>query len=199
MMSHALVLNRNFLAVHIAHWSKALSMVYQGHAEVVDEDLATYDFESWTELSALLAEHPAGFVRTPTLRIAVPEVIRLTRYDRLPQREVVFTRRNLYEHYRYRCCYCGRTFRTQELNLDHVIPRSKGGASDWSNVVTACIACNTRKGDRLPDEAGMRLLAVPSKPKWHGMRSLLLSCPMPIRQSWQKLIDRVYWDGELQD
>ncbi|MBI3547621.1 MAG: HNH endonuclease [Elusimicrobia bacterium] len=196
-MSHALVLNRNFYAVHIADWRKALSMVYQGHAEVVDEDLVTYDFASWAELSAVMSEHPAGFVHSPSLRIAVPEIIRLTRYDRMPQREVVFTRRNLYEHYRHRCCYCGGRFRTSELNLDHVVPRSRGGDSSWDNVVTACIPCNTKKGNRLPKEAGMNLLVSPTKPNWGGMRSLVLSSPIPIRASWQKLIDRAYWDAEI--
>ena len=195
-MTHALVLNRNFYAVHIADWRKAVSMVYQGHAEVVDDELATYDFDSWTELSKMMAEHPAGFVHTTSLRIAVPEVIRLTRYDRLPRLEVTFTRHNIYEHYRYRCCYCGRRFATRELNLDHVVPRSRGGMSDWDNIVTACLPCNTRKANRLPEEAGMRPLVKPSKPKWGGTRQLV-TCRIPMRESWQKLIDRVYWEGEL--
>ncbi len=197
-MTHTLVLNRNFYAVHIADWRKAVSMVYQGHAEVVDDEMATYDFGSWTELSALMAEHPAGFVHSTSLRIAVPEVIRLTRYDRLPRREAAFTRHNIYEHYRYRCCYCGGRFPTRELNLEHVVPRSRGGLTNWDNIVTACIPCNGRKADRLPKEAGMRLLVKPSKPHWGGARPFTAR-PIPMRESWQKLIDRVYWEGELED
>lgn len=196
-MSHALVLNRRFYAVQIAGWRRAVSMVYQGHAEVVDSDLATYDFDSWAELSALMESHPAGFVRTPTLRIALPEVIRLTRYDRLPRRDVAFTRRNVYEHYRWRCCYCGVRFGSDELNLDHVVPRSRGGGSTWDNVVTACVPCNTRKGDRLPEEAGMRLRVVPTQPRWSPARAIVASSPAPLRESWQRLIDRAYWNGEL--
>lgn len=198
-MTHTLVLNRSFYAVHIADWRRAMTLVYQGHAEVVDEDLATYDFESWSELSKLMREHPAGFVHTPSLRIAVPEVVRLTRYDTLPRREAKFSRRNIYAHYGHKCCYCGRKFRTPELNLDHVVPRTQGGRTSWGNIVTACLPCNTKKGGRRPEQAGMRLLVRPSKPKWGGLKGLLLERPVPIRLSWQKLIDRVYWDSELED
>lgn len=197
-MTHALVLNRNFYAVHIADWRQAISMVYQGHAEVVDDGMATYDFDSWTELSSMMEAHPAGFVHTTSLRIAVPEVIRLTRYDRLPRREVAFTRHNIYEHYRYRCCYCGGRFSTRELNLDHVVPKSRGGPTNWENIVTACLPCNGRKANRLPKEAGMRLLAGPTRPKWGGGRHITAR-RIPMRESWQKLIDRVYWEGELKD
>lgn len=197
-MTHTLVLNRNFCAVHIADWRKAVSMVYQGHAEVVDGEMATHDFDSWTELSSLMAAAPSGFAHAVSLRIAVPEVIRLTRYDRLPRREAAFTRHNIYEHYRYRCCYCGGRFGTRELNLDHVLPKSRGGLTNWDNIVTACLPCNGRKANRLPKEAGMRLLVRPSPPKWGGVRSVA-ACRIPMRESWQKLIDVAYWEKELRD
>lgn len=190
-------MNRSFHAVHIADWRKAVSMVYQGHAEVVDEDLASYDFSTWAELSALMEESPAGFVHSSSLRFAIPEIIRLTRYDRLPRRDVAFTRHNIYEHYRYRCCYCGGRFTSAELNLDHVVPRSRGGTANWENIVTACIPCNTRKANCLPQEAGMRLLVRPAKPEWGAVRNLITHAPVRIRQSWQKLIDKAYWDSEL--
>lgn len=198
-MSHTLVLNRNYYAVHIADWRKAVSMVYQGHAEVVDEDLVGYDFGSWAELSSLMAEHPSGFVCSATLKFAIPDIIRLTRYDRLPRRAVAFTRHNVYEHYRYRCCYCGGRFVTAELNLDHVVPRSRGGLANWDNIVTACIPCNTRKANRLPQEAGMTLLVPPSRPQWGGVHNLIAHAPVRIKQSWQKLIDRAYWDSEIKE
>lgn len=191
MSALTLVLNKNFYAVHIANWRRAVCLVYQGHAEVVDEDLATYDFESWMELSGMLTDHPAGFIQTPSLRIAVPEIVRLTSYDRLPRREAQFTRRTLYEHYGYRCCYCGERCAAKELTLDHVVPRSRGGATSWDNIVPACAPCNRRKADRLPEEAGLRLRAAPSKPRWGGVRGLVLSRPVPIRPSWRKLLDRV--------
>jgi 5-methylcytosine-specific restriction endonuclease McrA len=111
---------------------------------------------------------------------------------------VKFTRRNIYEHYEYRCCYCGKKFTSSNLNLEHVIPRSRGGKTSWANIVTACIPCNLKKGDKLPSEAGMKLLLRPSKPRWRGIISLALSPSVKIRSSWQRFIDNVYWDGELE-
>lgn len=197
MSTDVLVLNRQFYAIHITHWQRALSLVYRGHAQVVDEDYRTYSFEDWRELSQEMREHPAGFVSTPSFRMAVPEVIALKLYDRLPVSEVKFTRRNIYDHYGYKCCYCGAKFSTEDLNLDHVVPRSKGGPTDWSNIVTSCIPCNLKKGDRRPEEAGLALQVHPARPRWKGRASLVLRTHFQVRRSWQRFIDNVYWNSEL--
>lgn len=197
-MQETLVLNRHFYAVHVTDWRRAVSLVYCDHARVVDEEYRTYSFEDWRALSEAMRTHPAGFVRTPTFRIAIPEVIALRFYDRLPPQTVKFTRRNIYEHYGHRCCYCGGRFPTSELNLEHVVPRSRGGRTDWTNVVTACVPCNVRKGDRLPEEAGMRLLLLPSKPRWRGPATLIIRPGLKVRSSWQRFIDSVYWNAEIE-
>jgi 5-methylcytosine-specific restriction endonuclease McrA len=195
-MSDTLVLNRNYYAIHILDWQRAISLLYQGHAEAVDDNLQTYNYDDWRSLSADMKDHPGGYVHTSSYRIAVPDVIKLTRYDRLPRAEVKFTRRNIYEHYNYKCCYCGKKFSTKELNLDHVIPSSKGGKTDWTNIVTACIPCNSRKADYMPEEVGMKLLVQPSRPRWKGHK-LLMKVSVRVKPSWQKLIDAKYWDSEL--
>src|SRR5476649_190 len=130
MSADVLVLNRNFYAIHVADWQRALSLVYLDHARVVDEEYRTYSFADWRELSQILSTHPSGFVSTPTFKIAIPEVITLRGYDRMPVGDVKFTRRNIYEHYGHRCCYCGLKFGTPDLNLEHVLPRSRGGKTD---------------------------------------------------------------------
>src|SRR3989344_3776520 len=132
MSTDVLVLNRRFYAIHVTNWRRALSLLYLDHARVVDEEYRTYNFADWQELSKLIKTNPAGFVHTPSFRIAIQEVIALRIYDQLPVSEIKFTRRNIYEHYSYRCCYCGFQFKTSELNLEHVIPRSRGGPSTWS-------------------------------------------------------------------
>lgn len=198
MGSDVLVLNRNFYAVQITSWQRALTLLYIGHASVVDQEYRTYSFEDWQELSLMIDSHPAGFISTPNFKIAIPEVIALKLYDKLPSMEVRFTRRNLYEHYKYRCCYCGNKFASADLNLEHVTPRSRGGKTCWENVVTSCIACNVRKADKLPEEAGMKLLVTPSKPKWRGNLSLMFSSPVKMRTSWQRFIDSIYWNEELE-
>lgn len=199
MSSMALVINSNFQAVDVATWERAISLLFQGHAQAVDSDLRTYDFDDWVELSAMMKDHPAGFVHSPNMKIAIPEVIRLTQYSKMPKNEVVFTKRNLMEHYGHKCCYCGKKFHPKDLNFDHVVPRSKGGKTDWTNIVTSCFPCNSRKADMTPKEAGMRLLVKPSKPKHQPVfKRLVVSLPLKTRAAWQKLIDRAYWDSELE-
>lgn len=198
MSADVLVLNRNFYAIHITNWRRAFSLLYLDHARVVDQDYRTYDFSDWKEMSKLIENHPAGYVHTPTFKIAIPEVISLRIYDKLPVSDIKFTRRNIYEHYGYLCCYCGKKFPTQDLNLEHVIPKSRGGEASWDNIVTSCIPCNLTKGNRLPKEAGMKLLIAPSKPRWKGAQSLVLHASFKIKASWQRFIDNIYWNSELE-
>ena len=197
-MNSTLVLNRSYFGIHIIPWQKSVSLVYQGAAEAVDSNLQCYNFEDWCELSALMEKHDHGFVHTINMKVAIPEVIRLTKYNQLPRQEVRFTRHNLYSHYRNKCCYCGGQFSTKELNPDHVIPRSKGGLTNWENIVTSCYGCNTLKDDRTPEQAGMKLLVKPSRPKWQGVRTILKQAPLPIPVSWSRLIDEKYWQTELE-
>lgn len=199
MSSDVLVLNRNFYAIHITNLQRAISLVYLEQAYVVDPEYRTYTFEDWKELSQILEEHPSGFLHTPHFRIAVPEVISLRYYDRIPRVEPTFTRKNIYAHYTNRCCYCGKQFPTSDLNLEHVVPKSRGGKTDWSNIVTSCVRCNLRKGSRLPQEARMRLLIKPSKPRPRLGVSLLIRSPIRARLSWQRFIDHAYWNTELED
>ncbi len=196
-MSEVLVLNKNFYAIQITTWKRAIGLLCVEHADVVDENYRTYNFEDWVELSSMIKEHPSGFIHTTSLKIAIPEVIALKFYDKIPASDIRFTRKNIYEHYGYKCCYCGKKFPTNELNLDHVIPRSRGGKTSWDNIVTSCVKCNIKKGDHLPHEIGLKLLVTPSKPKWNGALSLALKSNIHIKKSWQKFIDNVYWNIEL--
>lgn len=193
-----LVLNRNFFAIQITSWQRALRLVYTDRASIVDDEYRTYSFSDWCELSKMISSNDAGFVHTPSFKIAIPEVISLKFYDRIPLREPKFTRRNIYEHYKYHCCYCGKRFPSNELNLDHIIPKSRGGKTDWKNVVTSCIECNLKKGSLLPEEAGMRLLIKPSKPNLNPGLSLILRSPVKMKTSWQKFVDNIYWNIELE-
>lgn len=199
MSAQVLLLNRNFLALEVTSWQRALALVYLDRALVVDDEYKTYDFKNWKELSQTIEENPAGFVHSPTLKIAIPEVIALKAFDKVPIREVPFTRRNIYHHYGNRCCYCGKQFAIEQLNLDHVVPRSRGGATDWSNIVTSCIPCNLRKGCRLPAEAQMHLVLKPSKPKPKRGAALLVHSPVAMRRSWQRFIDTIYWNSRLEE
>lgn len=172
----------------VADWRRAVTLVYMGLAEALDEELTPYDFSTWVSASSNWVETRASFVRSTNSRFAVPEVIRLVRYDRVPHREVAFTRHNVFARDRHRCAYCGKKKGTDELDLDHVLPRSRGGPHEWTNVVTSCRPCNLAKADKLPEEAGMPLRIRPEKPRWTLMGSLVPHPRADIPASWKKLL-----------
>ncbi|MFA5790753.1 MAG: HNH endonuclease [Caldisericia bacterium] len=197
-MSEVLVLNRNFYAIHVAHWQHAMSLLFKEHAYVIDNDFQKWNFSEWVELSKMMDNHPAGYIHTVSLKIAIPEVIALSLYDELPVTDVKFTRKNIYRHYAHKCCYCGNKFGTEDLNLDHVLPSSRGGETNWANIVLSCIPCNTKKGSHTPAEAGLKMFYQPSKPAWHPSYCLGIKTHINICESWKKFINKIYWDGELE-
>lgn len=158
-----LVLNRSYLPVHLTTVRRACVLMHQGVARAVDAGCETFDFEDWCARSPGAGDESLGLVGRA---IAVPRVVLLVAYDRLPRRHVRFTRHNVYARDRHTCQYCGRRLPRQELNLDHVVPRSQGGPSTWENVVCSCHPCNRRKGGRTPEQCGLRLLRRPVRPTW---------------------------------
>jgi len=189
-----LVLNSLYQAVQVTGVRRAFRLFYAGRARAVTPDFSSYDFENWCDLPPRSDDE---VIRTPTRAIRIPKVIQLIHYDRLPSREVRFTRRNIFYRDRNRCQYCGGIFRQKDLNLDHVVPLSRGGKSTWDNVVCACVPCNTRKGDRTPEEAGMRMVRRPKKPAGHPMLRATWIGPCP--DEWKTYLDEAYWNVELHD
>jgi len=189
-----LVLNSLYQAVQVTGVRRAFRLFYAGRARAITPDFVSYDFDNWCDLPPG-ADHE--MIHTPARAIRVPKVIQLVRYDRLPNREVRFTRRNIFYRDRNRCQYCGKTFSQKELNLDHVAPISRGGTSCWENVVCACVQCNTRKGARLPSEAGMSLIRKPKRPMGHPMLRANWIGPCPAE--WRTFLDEAYWNVELSD
>jgi 5-methylcytosine-specific restriction endonuclease McrA len=189
-----LVLNSLYQAVQVTGVRRAFRLFYAGRAKALATDFVSYDFEDWCDLPPRAGD---DVIRTPNRTIRIPKVIQLVRYDRLPTREVRFTRRNIFYRDRNRCQYCGKTFQQKELNLDHIIPISRGGTSCWENVVCACIPCNTRKGDSLPSEAGMRMYRRPKKPAGHPILRAKWIGPCP--EEWKTFLDEAYWNVELHD
>lgn len=173
-----LVLNRLWQAVNIVGVQRAFSLLLQDHAQVIytgDGSFQMMDSAKWMHLSEN-SEPTAkeGYVQTVRMRIRVPKVLLLRNYDQLPAQEVRFTRENLFDRDNYRCQYCGNTFKADDLNMDHVIPRDRGGRTSWENIVTSCIKCNSRKANRLPHQASMHLIKKPERPKWRPFISSLI-------------------------
>jgi len=195
------VLNKLYLAIRVIPARRAFSMLVRDLAEVIQVDggrYVNYDFESWTEISELQHVYEPDrhdWVRTIRCDIAVPRIIRLLGYDRLPIQNVKLNRRNLFARDRNSCQYCGRHYPTSELSIDHVLPRAQGGQDTWENLVCACIRCNANKGGRTPVQAGMTLVRPPRKPRRNPMISVRLGSEKYA--SWKTFLDSAYWSVEL--
>ena len=194
-----LVLNRLWQAVNVCSARRALTLLFEGRAQVVYEDGAgafhTFSFMEWKDYSDPALERDSEGIRSVSFRIRVPKVILLAVYDRYPKKEVKFTRHNIFERDKNTCQYCGKVLDKQRLNLDHVIPKDRDGPTNWENIVCSCIPCNTRKSNRTPSEAGMRLIKEPVKPKWRPFVQVHFS--MDTHSSWRHFLDVAYWHVEI--
>jgi 5-methylcytosine-specific restriction endonuclease McrA len=201
--AHVLVLNKHYMALRAINVKRAFSLLCRELAEVVaveDDSYAGYSFDTWREVSEYKAKYEPDryeWIHTVRFQVAVPRVIRLLFYDRLPKHEVKFNRRNIFARDRNQCQYCGKRYPTSELTLDHIVPRSQGGGSSWENIVCACMDCNIRKGGRTPRQAHMQLVRDPVRPK----RSPVLTIRLGQEKyaSWKQFLDHAYWSVELKD
>ena len=201
---NVLVLNKHYMALCVINVRRALSILYQEQAEVINCEEGIYynhDFQSWCEISELRKNYVeveptnGDWISTVNFYIAVPRIIRLLFYDRLPRNHIKFNRRNIFARDKNKCQYCGKKYPTSELSLDHVIPKSRGGENNWENIVCACTGCNCKKGGRTPKQACMSLIVKPVKPKRNPLLHVHLN--QPRYKSWKQFLDNAYWSVEL--
>jgi len=164
MQEPVLVLNANFEPIHVCTTRRALGLILGGKAAMV--------------------VNGRGYIRTVRELIPRPSVIRLEAQVHRPRPHVKLTRREVFRRDNYTCQYCGR--RDGSLTVDHVIPRHQGGLHAWTNVVTACPACNHRKGGRSPEEAHMKLLRPPKEPPASAL--YLFGRHLAENQEWEQYI-----------
>lgn len=192
LSSSVLVLNRFFLPVHVVSVRRAFILLYRDCAEIIhleDGHFHNYDFPAWCEISAFRShdKQPGDeWVQSVKFEVQVPRVVRLLRYERQPRSVLRFNRRNLFARDGNRCQYCGRSFPSHQLSLDHVMPRSRGGETSWQNVVCSCVNCNTKKGSQTPQEAHMRLMTTPAEPKANPL--LLQKLTNPKYACWRTFL-----------
>ena len=218
-----LVLNKLWVAVNTYNlhdaMCKLLSTYRNGEskAKIIDPsaDFATY---SWTDWEKMRPEDGENVIRTPTKAFKIPEVILLSRYDKMPMHRVNFSRRAIHKRDNYTCQYCGAKPGTFELTIDHIEPRAQGGLTTWENCTSACVPCNSQKANRCPEKAvrgksqkdwkpitkpdepvgwkgpsPMKLRKIPVKPKFSLFRAKRSVAP----KSWASFLSEVYWDTEL--
>ena len=196
-----LVLNKHYMALRIIDAKRAFSLLFKQQAEVIScEEGAyfNYDFNSWRQLGELresFEQNTHDWISTVNFDIAVPRIIRLLFYDRLPRKPVKLNRRNIYARDRNHCQYCGKRFPLSELSIDHVTPRTLGGKSTWDNLVCSCTRCNVKKGGRTPQQAHMKLITKPVMPRRNPVIHVHLSHRR--YKSWKQFLDNAYWSVEL--
>ncbi|WP_276499644.1 HNH endonuclease [Pontibacter litorisediminis] len=142
MKDKVLILNQDFSAIAVCSIQRAFRLVYLDKAEMVSKSASEV-------------------LHTVSTTYPVPSIIRLQRYVRVPYYGIALSRHNVMRRDNYSCQYCGSV---KHLTLDHLLPRCRGGETKWQNLVTACSRCNSRKGDRTPEEAGLKLLRKPTRP-----------------------------------
>lgn len=208
-----LVLNRNWMPMNVTTVFDAVCDVYVGRARVVHpETYATHDFgswiDTWKDAVAQSKVEMENLIATAQCGIVAPEIITYLEYKGMGvptnrHHTPKFSRRNVFLRDKNTCQYCGRSFDSENLNLDHVVPKSRGGEMNWTNIVLSCIDCNTRKSNRTPKEAGMSLVRTPVRPSSKDIYQ-----PTPSRfferigrdipVSWETFLGKMYWDAELQ-
>ncbi|QDV16246.1 CRISPR-associated endonuclease Cas9 [Gimesia panareensis] len=187
-----LILNRNWQPVGITTVARAVVKIWNETARVVDP--ADYQTYSWADWAALRPAEDELVIHSSHDQFRVPEVITLLKYDRVPRNVVTFSRRNVFKRDRFTCQYCGCQPGSEELTIDHVLPRSQGGETSWENCVLACVECNSHKAARTPGQANMQLMKEPVRPKWKPFYAL-----QNIQvDSWSRFISENYWNVELE-
>jgi 5-methylcytosine-specific restriction endonuclease McrA len=173
--TRTLLLSQGYEPIKVISWQRAITLLSLGKVEVVEE----YQND----------------VRSVSLVIKVPAVVRLLRAFRRHSKPVKFSRVNIYARDGYRCQYCNTRAPLADLTYDHVTPRSHGGRTTWENIVTCCYECNRQKANRTPQQAGMRLHSVPQRPVWVPAVTIRVSTSS-VPDAWR---DYLYWTGELSE
>ena len=172
-----LVLNKGWNAIGVVSLERAIVMLFSTHecgtpkAKIIDptREFQTFTWADWSRIKPKMDEET---IRSANMVFRVPEVILLSKYDKMPQHKIHFSRRTIYRRDGNQCQYCGCTPGTEELTIDHVIPRWAGGPHTWDNTVACCRRCNLKKGDKTPQQARMPLARKPRRPHFVPYLSL---------------------------
>jgi len=160
-----LVLNKYWQAIHVKNPMDAISMMYTNNAVALhvegDSLMQPLSWKQWIELPYCENEY---YVNTVSLKIRVPKIIILSKFSKVPLKRPKLTKKSIWKRDNFTCQYTGKKIKEDEGNIDHVLPKSKGGSSDWTNLVLACKDVNQRKGDKTPEQAGLTLIKQPTVP-----------------------------------
>ena len=174
-MDQVLLLNISYEPIKVINWQKAITMLFLGKVEVIEE----YGQD----------------IHSVSFTIKLPSVVRLLKVVKRSKKPVKFSRQNIYARDRYKCQYCRVKFPPEDLTYDHVLPKSRGGKTEWTNIVTCCIDCNRKKGGKTPREASMKLMKKPVMPAWVPAIRLTIGFSY-VPKTWREYL---YWNVELME
>ena len=195
------MLNRNWMAINVISLKKAIILLFKSHnngepkAHVVEtSELDKYSTYTWDDWAKIQPEDNESFITASNGIIKVPKIIKLFKEDILPMKKIHFSRNAIFRRDKYLCQYCSTQLNRSNCTLDHIIPRSKGGLTVFTNVCTCCFDCNLKKGNKSLQEAGMHLLHQPKKPSINVIYTDDL-----MTESWGDFISSMYWNCELEN
>jgi len=170
------VLSQGYEPIKVISWQRAITLLFQGKIEV-------------------LREYEGCDIRSSTVVIKMPAVVRILQAFRRNKKNIKFSRVNIYARDNFRCQYCSTKMSMSDLTYDHVKPRAQGGLTEWTNIVSACNSCNAKKGNRTPEAAGMKLKCLPIKPARASAMTLRISSAS-APEAWR---DFCYWTDPLEE
>lgn len=168
MTHNCLVLNKSYIPIETIAWQDAFKKIFNGQAYAIE----FYDDE---------------IVRTPNDEFLKPAVIVCTDYNGMPSRIAVYSKRLICQRDEWTCMYCGIPVTQDTFSIDHIVPRAQGGRSSFTNTVCACKPCNSRKADRTPKQAKMRLRCIPGKPNINPVRAKFER--VELENIWKPYVD----------
>jgi 5-methylcytosine-specific restriction endonuclease McrA len=178
-----LILNKNWQAIKVRSVKTAIRIVSRERAVIVDVN--TYELYTWDKWIQIKVTDEDSSIKTARTRIKSPEVILLTKYGKVPVGDIRLTKKNIFIRDGYRCQYTGDIIDKKEADIDHIIPKSRGGKSTWDNLVVSTKKINRKKANKTPEEAGLKLIKKPKKPDY---RSIIFDPRKKIPTSWEKFI-----------
>ena len=214
---NVLVLNSNWCAVGIVSIHKAINLLFTSYEDgepkarvITPPPKGAYEIWDWRQWSEITPRDNEEAIVGPHKKYLTPEVVLLSRYDSMPIRKIHFCRRELWKRDGFTCQYCGVRPSEDECTIDHVVPKSLGGETSWTNCVLACYRCNGQKADRKPEDARkprdkskarrwkgpspMKLIKTPTKPEYSIIRGRTR-----ILETWRHWLDKVYWEITLEN
>ena len=161
MNEKVMVLNKVWYPIRIVSLKRALKLIFAEKAFIVDIDFSTYSWEKWENISV---NEDEIYIQTTRSKVKIPLVIVLKNYDKVCKRPLRLTKKNIFLRDGNTCQYSGKKVNMKDADIDHIIPKSRGGENNWNNMVVCCKEINRKKGNKTPEECGLKLIKTPTTP-----------------------------------